>query len=54
MRAFIFCIFAIAMLLSLAWASRAEGFTCPVTKSVPITFDPVGTFAHNRANLVGE
>ena len=52
MRTFIVRIFAIAMFLSLAPASRAEGFTCPVTKSVPITFDRLGR-CDNRANLLG-
>jgi hypothetical protein len=53
MRTFIFRIFAIAMFLSVAQVSRAEGFTCPVTKSIPIAFEPIGTFARDRANLLG-
>ena len=53
MRSFIYRIFAIALFLSLAPASRAEGFSCPVTKSVAITFEPFGVFEHDRANLLG-
>jgi hypothetical protein len=53
MRTFTFWIFAIAMFLILAPTTRAEGFTCPVTKATPITFEPVGTFAHARADLLG-
>src|SRR5262245_61699835 len=54
MRTLMFRLFAIATFLSLPLASRAEGFTCPVTKSVPIAFDPVGTFAPSSALLVTE
>src|SRR5258706_15213008 len=49
----IFGILSIAMFLNFAPSFRAAEFTCPVTKSVPITFEPVGTFAHDRANLLG-
>jgi hypothetical protein len=41
------------MFLNFAPSSRAQEFTCPVTKQVPITFVPVGTFAGSRANLLG-
>jgi hypothetical protein len=53
MRPFIVLTSVIAMFLTLASASRAEVFTCPVTTSVPITFEPVGTFAHARDRLMG-
>ena len=53
MRTLTFRIFAIAILVSLASASRAQDFTCPVTKSVPMTFEPIGTWAHARAYLLG-
>jgi hypothetical protein len=42
----------IAMFLKFAPSSRAEEFTCPVTKLVPITFEPV-TLRNSRANLLG-
>jgi hypothetical protein len=45
--------FVIALFLSFAPTSRAEDFTCPVTKASPITFEPVGVWAHDRAYLLG-
>jgi hypothetical protein len=53
MRSFIYCISVVAMLLGLASASKAQDITCPVTKSVPITFQPVGAFANHSNNLLG-
>lgn len=42
-----------AVVLSVAPASKAQEFTCPVTKSVPITFEPVGVFAKDYGTLLG-
>jgi hypothetical protein len=44
-------VLSIAMFLNFAPTSRAQEFTCPVTKSVPITFDPVRK--QGRAGLLG-
>jgi hypothetical protein len=38
-------------LLSVAPASGAQNFTCPVTRPAPSTFEPVGVF--KNSNLVG-
>jgi len=40
------------LILKFAPSSRAQGFTCPVTKLVPIAFEPV-TLHNSRANLMG-
>jgi len=53
MRTLIFHIVGISMFLSLAPVSGAQDFTCPVTKSMPITFEPAGVFARNRSSLLG-
>ena len=41
------------VVLSVVPASRAQDFTCPVTKPVHITFEPVGVFAEKRASMLG-
>ena len=47
-------LFGVAIVvLSVAPATRAQDFTCQVTKPVPITFEPVGVFAGDRAKMLG-
>ena len=47
-------IFGLAIaVLSVVPPARAQDFTCPVTRPVPITFEPVGVFARNRAKMLG-
>jgi hypothetical protein len=52
MRSFSPSCFADRDVLKFAPSSRAEEFICPVTKLVPITFEPV-TLHNSRANLLG-
>ena len=45
---------ALAVLaLSLAPASKAQDFACPVTKSVPLNFEPIGQWASSSRHLLG-
>lgn len=46
-------VLSLAMFLKFAPSSRAQEFTCPVTRLVPITFEPVGVFARIRSSLLG-